>query len=298
MINIIEILDSCKTINEISLKINGYSNGRVNKKIKEYIIKYGYEYKFFSDAETKYNNNPKFCKECSDKIIFEKRVNDFCSSKCSATYNNKLRDAYSDEIKEKISLSLKKYFCDNPKIKNKICSENKIQMVCVICENKFDTQYKFYNGKDKTRKTCSESCNSLLRSKITKDLITKRIKNGLHKGWQSRNIESYPETFFKKVLDNNGIKYEFNKIISKRSLGLDCDSNYFLDFYIIDKNIDLEIDGSQHKLEERIESDDIRNKALIDNGFIVYRIEWKNINTDSGKEYIKNEIEKFLEFIK
>ena len=66
---------------------------------------------------------------------------------------------------------------------------------------------------------------------------------------------------------------------------------------IFDKNVDLEIDGSQHKLVERIESDKVRSEALINNGFIVYRIEWKNINTEKGKEYIKNEIDKFLKFI-
>ena len=31
-------------------------------------------------------------------------------------------------------------------------------------------------------------------------------------------------------------------------------------------------------------------------GWKVYRIKWKSINTDSGKLYIKNEIDKFLEF--
>ena len=31
-------------------------------------------------------------------------------------------------------------------------------------------------------------------------------------------------------------------------------------------------------------------------GWIVYRIKWREINSILGKEYIKNEIEKFIEF--
>ena len=93
-------------------------------------------------------------------------------------------------------------------------------------------------------------------------------------------------------------KYEFNKTVSKRSLGIDCDYSYFLDFYIKNKNIDLEIDGSQHKLKERKEHDEYRDEYLTKSGYKVYRIIWKNINTEKGKEYIKNEIDKFLEFLK
>ena len=74
------------------------------------------------------------------------------------------------------------------------------------------------------------------------------------------------------------------------------DSNYFLDFYLKDKNIDLEIDGKQHNYEDRIENDELRDFTLIKNGFIVYRIKWKEIQTNDGKNYIKNEIDKFLEF--
>jgi very-short-patch-repair endonuclease len=56
----------------------------------------------------------------------------------------------------------------------------------------------------------------------------------------------------------------------------------------------LEIDGKQHKY--RKEHDDERDKLLNEYGYIVYRIKWKNINTEMGKEYIKNEIDKFMEF--
>jgi len=36
----------------------------------------------------KYNAAPKLCKKCSSIIPYEKRVNNFCSSSCSASFNN------------------------------------------------------------------------------------------------------------------------------------------------------------------------------------------------------------------
>jgi len=120
------------------------------------------------------------------------------------------------------------------------------------------------------------------------------IKNGRHKGWIKRNKLSYPEKFFIDILNNNNIKYITNYSISKKDLGLNEPYSYFLDFYIEDKNIDLEIDGAQHN--KRKEHDKFRDKYLSDAGYNIYRIQWKSINTENGKKYIKNEIDKFLEF--
>jgi very-short-patch-repair endonuclease len=110
------------------------------------------------------------------------------------------------------------------------------------------------------------------------------------------NKRSYAELFFEQVLKNNGI---FDKCIpeyevSRKDLGELNMYFYFLDFYFPDKKIDLEIDGAQHKY--RKDSDNKRDDILKKHGYIVYRIEWKNPNTESTKQYIKEEIDKFLEF--
>jgi very-short-patch-repair endonuclease len=68
-----------------------------------------------------------------------------------------------------------------------------------------------------------------------------------------------------------------------------------LDYPDQEIKIDLEIDGKQHK--DRKESDTKRDQALANNGYRVYRIEWKSINKSDGREFIKKEIEKFLEFM-
>ena len=111
-----------------------------------------------------------------------------------------------------------------------------------------------------------------------------------HNTWKSRNIKSYPEIFFEGVLLGNNIldKCEREFLIK----GDSC--TYFLDFFFPEKNLDLEIDGSQH--EFRKEQDLKRDEFLNSKGIKVYRIRWKGICNDELKQYIFEEIRKFLEF--
>lgn len=116
--------------------------------------------------------------------------------------------------------------------------------------------------------------------------MLEKVKNGTHSGWKSRKLISWPEQFFIRVLNNNDIKYEHNKLYMK----------YFIDFALVDKMIALEIDGKQHLKEDRKLSDIKKDKMLIDNGWKVYRIPWNTINTDEGKLLMKNKIDEFLKF--
>jgi len=258
-------------INFINARIKG------NKKIKE----------LKNERIEDYNINPKLCINCKKPLLYSKQRNKFCCKSCAAIFNNKNRsdDFITEEFKEKQRNNAIKGFNKRKRDKGEI-SYYELEIKCPECGKPLTNEQKMRN-----RTYCSNSCRSKnisddTRKKIS-DAIKERIKNGLHKGWSSRNIESYPETFFKKVLENNNIKYEFNKSVTKESLGLGGGYSYFLDFYIEDKNIDLEIDGAQHKFEERIESDEIRDNALINSGFIVYRIEWKNISTQKRKRIHK-----------
>ncbi len=144
-------------------------------------------------------------------------------------------------------------------------------------------KYKNKNMSNESRKKMSDSA-------------LNRVKNGTHKGWQSRNIRSYPEKFFDEVLKNNNLldKCKIEYPICKEKLGIKSKANYFLDFYFEDKKLDLEIDGSQHNYTDRKEHDKTRDIYLNKIGIIVYRIKWKSINNEEGKQYIKDEIEKFL----
>lgn len=91
---------------------------------------------------------------------------------------------------------------------------------------------------------------------------------------------SYPEKYFDEILSKSGLIYE-----KYYRIGL-----YELDFAFLDKKIDLEIDGSQHILDNRIlESDLRRDDYMKINGWKVIRINWK--------DYLKLDMEKRKIFI-
>jgi very-short-patch-repair endonuclease len=258
---------------------------------------------------SEYNINPNKCIFCDKIFEYEKKHKKFCNSSCAAKYNNKNRKV-SDKTKFLIGSKLRgrKQTEEN---KNKIRGEKNgnwkggkykiygniinykneysFERNCVYCGNKFIAK-KISKDRTSRSKYCSKKC----RDNHASDKIKEKVKQGTHNGWSTRNIISYPEQFFMTVLNNNNIKFKHNYPVNKKNLGLNSDYNYFLDFFIEDKNIDLEIDGKQHK--SRTEHDNFRDKILIENGYVVYRIKWKNINTKKGKEYIKNEIDKFLKF--
>ena len=76
------------------------------------------------------------------------------------------------------------------------------------------------------------------------------------------------------------------------------DNKYFLDFYIVknDVEIDLEIDGKQHKYEDRLEHDKIRDEYISSKNIIVYRIEWNEIKSENGSLLMKQKIDDFITF--
>ena len=119
-----------------------------------------------------------------------------------------------------------------------------------------------------------------------KQVKRQQVKLGKHKGWKSRNITSYPERFWINVLKNNGLDFVREKHVD----------GYFLDFVIQkgEKMIDLEIDGKQHKYEDRKRHDKVRDKNLRRSGYIVYRIDWNEINSKYGKLKMKSKIRQFL----
>lgn len=226
------------------------------------------------------------CEKCGKKFSIEytelqlkhrKKFPRFCSTYCS--HSNKHSDATKQKISDSVKNSIKNGILKNPRVYHKT--------TCVVCGKEFP--YRTTNGK---KLTCSREC----YHKLLSQKIQERIKSGSHKGWQSRNILSYPEKFWIKVLQNNNIEYKANFPIKKHDLDSNLNYNcYFLDFLLQNK-IDLEIDGDQHKY--RKESDIKRDELLIKNGYIVYRIDWNEINSENGKKLMKDKIDKFLTFYK
>ena len=270
--NLIEIINSSKSKNDVLIKYFGYANNLSYKKLNKFILENNINVEHLK-------KKIKHCPNCG-KVILTKG-NKFCNSSCAATYN-RTGMILSEISKTKISNSVKEFKRNIITIRN-----------CVVCKNEFSPIRK-ENGLLSKTNCCSNICRGILKSNNGKIIMNNNIENGTHKGWKSRDIISYPEQFFMGVLNNNSIEFQHNFPINKKDLGLKDSHNYFLDFYIKNKNIDLEIDGSQHTY--RHEHDIKRDEILRKNGFNIYRIIWKNINTMSGKKYIEEEIKKFLEF--
>lgn len=242
----------------------------------------------------------------------------YCSYKCANVRER------SEETKEKIANGVKKHIEKNGITTYTRISKQKSFNTCIYCGKeigKNKTGYckncyykhaertkrkeqekikRFCNdcGKEIGRNNKSGYCSKCLpkhynefpeRIKNIKAAIRKTIEDGKHKGWISRNIESFPEKFWKNVLQNNNIDYEFNKPFMGK----------FLDFVICVDNlryIDLEIDGSQHKRRQQYDIE--RDKFLSEHGFIIHRIEWNDVKSENGKIKMKKKIDNFLNFIK
>jgi very-short-patch-repair endonuclease len=272
MKNLHEIIKKSKSRNDALLKYYGYANKGSYNKINNFILQENIDISHWKKKD-------KHCLNCNSKIENHKK---FCNSSCAARYNNKKRKL-SDLTKKKISDTLKK------KPRKLINKTN----ICIICDSEYK-QHKTKSGLLSKSKTCSDACGRKLKSIRTKEVMAKLISEGKHKGWIKRNVNSYPELFFINVLKNNGIEFKYNYPIKQRDLGMDNSYNYFLDFYFENLKLDLEIDGKQH--ERRKKHDDFRDALLTKHGIKVYRIKWKSLNNEKGKLYIKNEINKFLDY--
>lgn len=227
------------------------------------------------------------CEHCG-KIMTEKFGSGrFCSKACA---NSRL---HSEKTKEKIAESTRQSMIKAWKEHSENWTTNRHinKKLCKIC------------GKELAYVNTTGLCSHCLHTtEIGKQQMIASGKqgyatmkaNGTHKPWQSRNIISYAERFWMKVLSNNDISYQKELVVRHEN------SNYFLDFYIeINGNkIDLEIDGKQHQYEDRIESDVIRDNYLKSLGYIIYRIPWNEISSEAGKLKMQNKINKFLKFYK
>lgn len=275
-------LKECESYSDCARKLGyNYYNGR----LKKIILKICKELNF--DIEEHFKNleesKKKFCLNCGKEL--KKGQQKFCSSSCSATYNNQHR-VLSEEAKRNVSNAArevaKKYF--NKNRTNQI-KQDSIIKICPTCGKEFKV-----NASKKNQTYCSQECvhaSKEYRQKLA-SIQNEKVENGTHSGWKSRNITSYPEQFWIKVLNNNEISFTREVYVEK----------YFLDFVIVKNNkvIDLEIDGKQHEYKDRKESDKIRDEFLKSKFYLVYRIKWNEINSDKGKSQMKEKINKFLEF--
>ena len=93
--------------------------------------------------------------------------------------------------------------------------------------------------------------------------------------WRKRNEPSYPEKCFIKFLEDNG--YDKKYCIEREYPVFP----YYIDFAFVDLKVAVEIDGSQHVLDEgRIVRDEDKDKTLTSTGWKVLRVTENLVKTD------------------
>jgi hypothetical protein len=232
----------------------------------------------------------KICEECKTEHDESYGSGRFCSQSCSRSFSKTSRRS---EIKKNVIETFKK--------KREVREINeRIHATCPVCSGSFT----FRPTKTRSRTFCSKECSNIARNerfaKAGIIAIRRSLEEGTHKGWQSRNLLSYPEKFFKRVLEGNGFtgKFLINFPVKKSSLGEhNSGSNYFLDFYFPQIQFDLEIDGKQHEYQDRVESDHKRDMLLMRSGIEVYRIKWLSINTEKGRQAMNCKISLLLNIL-
>jgi hypothetical protein len=134
-----ELIKEGKSHNEISL-IFGVPKKTINNRCFRLKIK----------SQLPSKNHKQKCKYCGGEFvsyISEERF--FCSLNCSASFNNLQRNGLTDDVKSKISESLKKYYEPiKQNKKNKKCRscniEKEIPKHKIICDDCRNQYYKFY----------------------------------------------------------------------------------------------------------------------------------------------------------
>lgn len=241
--------------------------------------------------QTQIDNMVCVCEKCGITYIRKDGVSArFCSRRCSNSRK------HTEQTKEKISSGVKRrlvvYQGNDAHIKrcnkcNRILSANNLLGYCQECLSRMFKCKKCGAPITKQSKLgyCAKCAHSdpdvREKHRLAQNSLVQR---GLHKGWAVRNKRSYAEKFFERVLAENHISFETEKRVGP----------YFLDFVI--GNIDLEIDGKQHKYKDRKEHDDDRDEYLRSCGYFVYRIAWNSINNESGKAMMKDKIDLFIDW--
>ena len=235
--------------------------------------------RYKSDKIKQWVSEQHTCKNCGKVMTSYFGSGTYCSKSCANSRK------HTDIEKQRISDGVR----NSPKIMRKYANPDgtPIQKFCTICGTKVEP-----NNSSGYCLQCIQTSPELAeyrhnRSKYASSFISNHVP------WKPRNETPYSEKFWTKVLDNNSIPYKHDY-----TMYIDNKHWYYADFYIEQnsKKLDLEIDGKQHNYPDRKQHDMLRDEYLTNHGYIVYRIKWNEINSDSGKSEMKDKINKFLAF--
>ena len=173
-----------------------------------------------SKQKTEYMQNPKNCKFCLKAIEYSKKANQFCSSSCNASFNNKFKKGKTHKFSKK---GKRKLIQANKKRKGTQTKE-RVSIYCKECNNVFLVTKAMLNK----RTFCSVSCAHIWRTKNIPrrsknevaffELCRKEFKNVksneiIVNGWDADIY--FPQ--FKLAVFWNGV-WHYKKILKKQSL--------------------------------------------------------------------------------
>lgn len=178
-----------------------------------------------------------YCKHCLKELSrYQKK---FCSSSCSASFNNKGR-IRTIESRQKMSKLIKQYNKNNPRLKSdKPWKSNKtwiINTICVVCKSIFWTKCSAFR-RIPTRKTCSDKCHRSIT--IKNGIRTNRSKIFCKEMNKIITLDSSWEKKIALFLNENNIIWTRPNPLKWIDLK-GKPHNYYPDFYLPDYNIYLD----------------------------------------------------------
>lgn len=185
-------------------------------------------------AHIKSHTPKRHCKECGDPIYTNLKT--FCSTSCSATFNNKARPERGVQSGPAKGSKPSTYV---PYTKVDQCS---------VC-------HKYFKQTASNKKTCSTLCKNGLLSQGMKQRITNGFNPNQHRG---RNKRSYLEQSFSGWL---AVQFPLLDVKCEAPFRrMDMTKTYFADFYFPTLRLVIELDGSQHN--DTVEYDTERDSYI------------------------------------
>lgn len=135
----------------------------------------------------------------------------------------------------------------------------------------------------KLAKTCGNT--ECIKNNQRNAMLSYMKANPDKTAWRLSNL-SYPEKIFKNKCEELKLSEKY-LIIRERSF-----FPYFIDFAFENEKVAVEIDGSQHNLKERVESDLKKDASLVNAGWRVIRFTAKEIQINTNLCF-----EKLFDFI-
>ena len=142
-------------------------------------------HKKFVNEKKRYDNNPSKCIRCENKLLFKKRKNKYCSSRCFAFYTQKSGGYrhWSTEEKRLQSILIK----SNPKwISYQNGRKNKILKICPHCKSNFEV------SKSNRKRCCSKECSI----KWSKDTGYRKGKSGGYRKNSGRGKQGWYKGYY------------------------------------------------------------------------------------------------------